>query len=299
MNHYKADLESKLVGMIGKPLDHSVSPRVHNALYQYYGINAVYFPFELEESQLPDFIKAAKTLKMSGFGVTMPFKNKILKYIDEAEEAAKIFNCVNQVQIRPDGSTHGIATDGLGMCKAIESAGFEIAGKNVMVLGAGAISGVIGYELAKRGARKIVFFNRTLEKARMMAEKVYETTGVEADYKPLEKNALDPVASESQLVVQCTSLGMHGMNEDFKYLGFIDLMPEGSLVADAIYNPESTSILTKAKQRGLKTVNGIQMLVWQLPRNLEHNVGFQGMKEDGVKFAEECMRALIEEKTHG
>ena len=296
MNHFKSDLNSKLVGLIGNPLDHSVSPKLHNALYQYYGINAVYLPFVLEEEQLPDFLHAAKTLKMSGFGVTMPFKDKILRYIDDAEESAKMFNCVNQVQIRPDGSTHGIATDGLGMCQAIEHTGFRISGKNAMVLGAGAISGVIGYELAQRGAQRVVFFNRTLEKAREIAKKVCQTTGVTTDYKPLERSELDAVAPESQLVVQCTSLGMYGMNQDFDYLGFIDLLPEGSLVADAIYNPECTSILAKARQRGLTTVDGVQMLVWQLLRNLEHNVSFRGVEEEGLKYADECMRSFIRSK---
>lgn len=296
MMHFKSDLNSKLVGLIGNPLDHSVSPKLHNALYQFYGINAVYLPFVLEEEQLPDFLHAAKTLKMSGFGVTMPFKDKILRYIDDAEEPAKMFNCVNQVQIRPDGATYGIATDGLGMCQAIENAGFRISGKNAMVLGAGAISGVIGYELAKRGAKRVVFFNRTLEKAREIAKKVHQTTGVATDYKPLVRSDLDAIAPESHLVVQCTSLGMYGMNQDFEYLGFIDLLPDGSLVADAIYNPETTAILAKAIQRGLMTINGIQMLVWQLPRNLEHNVNFRGMEEQGLKYAEECMRSYLRPK---
>ncbi len=295
MEHFKADVNSKLVAFIGNPLDHSVAAKAHNALYSYYGINAVYFPFTLEENELSDFIAAAKLLHIPGFGITMPFKNKILKYIDDAEEAAKAFNCVNQVTIGKDGSTYGYSTDGFGMCQAIENTGFKIQGKEVMVLGAGAIGSIIGYELGRRGATKIIFFNRTVEKAESIARKIHELTGSVTECRSFIPEEFSKAAATAGLVVQCTSLGMFGTTKNYQSLDFIDLLVADSLVADAVYNPWRTSILAKAEKRGLTVINGIPMLIEQLTKNLEYNIGFNGMDRKGLEFAEKCMCDALEE----
>ena len=298
MKGYKADRNSKLVGLIGNPLDHTLSPKIHNFLYEHYDINAVYYPLELDEENLAEFISAAKVLRMSGFGVTMPFKGLILPYIDDAEEAARVFNCVNQVEIRPDGTTYGYSSDGYGLCQAVSDYGFDIRGKSALIIGAGAISGIIGYDLAQRGAEKAVILNRNREKATFVAETLAENTGLITESGPLEDKLLDLYAESSDLVIQCTSLGMVGCNDDFKYLGFLDRLPDHAFVADAIYNPGRTSFLTYAENRGLPVVNGVPMFIRQLKKNLIYNVGFTGVEDEGLHQAQQLMESELAKAVH-
>lgn len=298
MRGYQADRNSKLVGLIGYPLDHTLSPKIHNFLYQYYDINAVYYPFELAEGKLAEFISAAKVLGMSGFGVTMPYKGRVLPYIDGAEEAARVFNCVNQVEIRPDGTTYGYSSDGYGLCQAVSDCGFEIAGKSVLMIGAGAISGIIGYDLAQRGAKKAVILNRTRERADFVAKTLAENTGLTTESGTLENRLLDLYAESTDLVIQCTSLGMVGCGEDFKYLGFLDRLPAHAFAADAIYNPRRTSFLAYAEKRGLSVVNGVPMFIRQLMKNLVYNVGFTGVEDQGLRQAQQLMEAELAKSVH-
>ncbi|MHB1316001.1 MAG: shikimate dehydrogenase family protein [Christensenellales bacterium] len=283
------NLQTEVHYQIGKPLSHSVVAKVHNALNRDLGINALFIPLELDETDLPLFMKSLKVYNVKGLGATMPFKTKIGAYLDKLEKTAGIFHCVNNVSFDENGVTTGYAVDGIGMCRALEVQGIGINGKNVLLLGAGGVSGVVAAELSNRGAKKIFITNRTLTKAQAIADKINDNYTAECKAIEFTPGALDIAAEQSTLVMQCTSLGMHGVTENFTYLGFLDKLPRGAAVADAIYNPDPTKILDKARSMGIETINGMPMLACQLAETYKLVYHFD-MPADGWKLALQYMR---------
>lgn len=144
--------DTRLLGLLGYPLGHSVVPRIYNELYQLAGRNAVLLPMELEDrsGNLDRFFDAVKTLHILGFIVTMPYKTRMLPYLDEAPEECRALNCVNAVRYA-GGKFSGAVFDGYGMCQAIEETGCALAGREALILGAGGICGPVVSEMAHRG----------------------------------------------------------------------------------------------------------------------------------------------------
>ena len=143
----KYNTQTRLLGMLGYPLGHSVTSIVHNALYQWGGINAIFIPMEIEDKpgNLDRFFDAVDILHILGFSVTMPYKTKLNDYIDECPEECSVFGCINNVKIEEDGRRIGVSYDGFGMGEALEEAGYVIRDKEVLILGAGGISGITAY----------------------------------------------------------------------------------------------------------------------------------------------------------
>lgn len=261
--------------MLGYPLGHSVTSIVHNAMYQWGNINAIFIPMEVEDKpgNLDKFFDAVDTFHVLGFSVTMPYKTRLIPYIDECPEVCRVFGCINNVKIGEDGRKIGVSYDGYGMAQALEEAGHTICGKEVLILGAGGISGITAYEFVKRGASKVTILNRTVEKAEKVAQQLHDFTGAETSAGPLTRDALDRVATNAQIVAQCTSLGLNGHAADFEYLGFIDKLPKDAVIEDAIFNPLQTSILKAGAAAGITTMNGISMLANQMSVIIEFYFG--------------------------
>lgn len=261
----KYNVDTRLLGLLGYPLDHSITSVVHNAMYQFGDINAVFIPLEIKDTpgNLDRFFEAVKTLNILGFSVTMPYKTRMLPYMDEVTEECRLFNCVNNVKY-VNGKFYGDGFDGYGMCQAIEDTGVKLAGREALILGAGGISGVVANEMAKRGVEQFTILNRTVARAEHLAQILSDHTGKPVRVGPLTKEELDRAASSATVVAQCTSLGMYGTNTQFEYLDFVDRLEPSTIVADALYNPLQTAILKKATDRGLQSVNGIGMLSNQM-----------------------------------
>ena len=260
----KYDQNTKIYYQIGNPLGHSMTGKIYNALIKEYDLNAVFLLLELTEEEFPAFMKNLKAYHVAGIGITMPYKTKIGAYLDKLEKNSEIFGCVNNVSIDDDGKTHGWAQDGVGMCTALEDVGGKIAGNKILVLGAGGVSGVVAAELANRGASEIIIANRTASKAADIAQRIEKHYNTPARAISFTPDDLDKVAAQCSAVMQCTSLGMHGMKDDYEYLGFLDKLPKDGAVADVIYNPDPTNFLAKARQIGLKNANGMPMLANQM-----------------------------------
>lgn len=232
-----------------------------------YGIDGTWFVWNVPGDKLGDFITAAKVLKMPGFGVTMPHKSAIVPYLDHVEDTAKACEAVNLVIIR-DGETYGYMTDGTGYCAAWDEKGVDLTGRHVTFLGAGAIVPIIAYELSERGVKDFTILNRSPERANKTADIIRRTTGKDVEVLAMTNESLDEAASRTDLLIQCTPLGMvTGTDEDrdWEYLGFVDRLPEGCLVSDVLLETEDTGFLAKAKEKGFMTSNGIDMEVNQMP----------------------------------
>lgn len=271
----KYDTKTRLLGMLGYPLGHSVTSIVHNAMYQWGDINAVFIPMEVEDKpgNLERFFDAVDIFHVLGFSVTMPYKTRLIPFIDECPEECRVFRCINNVKITEDGRRIGVSYDGYGMGQALEEAGHSIKDKEVLILGAGGISGITAYEFVKRGASKVTILNRTAEKAEKVAQQLHDFTGIETVAGPLTKDELDHAAKNAQIVAQCTSLGLNGHDADFEYLGFVDKLPKNAVIEDAIFNPLQTSILRAGAEAGIATMNGISMLANQMSAIIEFYFG--------------------------
>ncbi len=259
----KYDVDTQLLFQIGDPLDHACACTIHNRMYELANLNAVNLNVVVKKGELPEFIQSCKQLGVKGFDITMPHKSDIIPLCDEVEPFSREFNCVNHVKIR-DGKLIGVGLDGLGMVMAIEDAGFPIQGARVLMLGAGAVSGPIAAELCQRGAASVTILNRTVSKAEEIVHSLKKYfPNLQAKAEAMTPETMRACAPESDLVVQCTSLGMSGHQGDYEDLSFVDLLPKNACVADVIFNPERTSILAKAEARGLRVLNGMGMLVNQ------------------------------------
>lgn len=285
------DRDTKLLGLLGYPLGHSITPAIHNQLYRFAGINAVMLPMELENTpgKLERFLDAVQTLRIRGFIVTMPYKSQLLPYMNEASEQSRVFNCVNAVKY-VDGKFYGAAFDGYGMCETIEETGCCLAGREALVIGAGGISGVVAGEMARRGVTAFTILNRTPEKAENLARILREYTGKPVHAGPLTEAELERAARRAGVVAQCTSAGMHGTGTAFPYVDFVSRLDRSAIVAEALYNPPQTAFLKAAARCGLQTVNGTGMLSNQVNKLIDFFFGIRL----GAEGKEEAIRAITQ-----
>lgn len=241
----------------------------YHEIFDRYGIEGAYFIFDVEPNQIGDFIKGAQAMKMAGVGVTMPHKSTAVPYIDHLSETAKACNAVNLVVFR-DGESYGYMTDGTGYCGEWDARGVSLEGRNVTIIGAGAIVPTICYELAKRNVAGFRILNQTRERGEKTAQKVREVTGKDVEFLELTDENLTAAAPETQLLINCTPRGMnadHG--PQWEKLDFMDKLPEGCLVSDCVPIRNKTPFLRKAQENGFQTTNGIDMEVHQMPETFK------------------------------
>ena len=285
----KYNLDTTLVCQIGDPLDHSCAAFVHNAMYDIANLNAVCLTVEVKKGGLPKFIEAARTLNMNGFDITMPHKTDIIQYLDVCEESSRAFKCVNHVKF-VDGKLHGVGLDGVGMGLAIEHAGVKIKDSVVLILGAGAVAGPIAAALCERGTKKVIVANRTAEKAKYIADTLKKLYNVETECGPLTADYLEKAAGGANIVVQCTSLGMKGHDAQFESLEFLKALPKDAAVADVLY--PTTKLLETAESLGLKTINGMGMMLYQQFAMMEFRFGVK-LPDYALDAAHEALELAI------
>lgn len=248
-----------VVGIIGRPVAHSLSPLMHNRAFRHLGLNWVYVPFEVREDDLARAVEGLRALSVRGFNVTVPHKTAVLPHLDELTPAAAAAGAVNTV-IHRAGRLVGDNTDGSGFVRSLaEEAGFDPRGKQVVVLGAGGAARAVAVALAAAGCARVAVANRTSQKAHELAALV-ERHGAEAAALPLERPALKQALCDAHLLVQTTSLGMAG-SEGLPVDA--DLLRPPLLVADIVYRPLWTPLLQAALARGCAVLPGWGMLLYQ------------------------------------
>jgi shikimate dehydrogenase len=237
--------------VIGYPIAHSLSPVIHNTLYEIYGIDCSYTVREVKPGELKKFIEEIPQMNLRGFNITMPYKKEIIPYLSEDPQAKS----VNTVAVR-EGMLIGTSTDEAGFAMSLKEAGFSYKNKRVVFIGAGAVTGTLAADAADKGAKKITLLNRTLAHAQEIARK----TGAKVDVFDSSKSYR--CIEECDLLVNTTPLGMEGYSafESFAFIG--NLRPK-TLVCDLIYHPFATELLMEASRRGNPTLGGISMLIWQ------------------------------------
>lgn len=282
--------ETKLFGVVGCPVAHSMSPAVHNASFSAADIDAVYLPLRVEpgEENFVRFIKAAAArpwLGLEGLSVTIPHKHNAIAHVgsDNCDELARKIGAINTVTISRDGKLRGCNTDYAGaidaLCNTMKIVREQLAGRAVAVIGAGGAARALVAALSYYGA-KVTIYNRTVSRAEQLAEEFdCQSAGLEEICK-----------LDAEIVVNCTSIGMH---PDAESSSLESIPPSVKVVFDTVYNPLETRLLKLATQAGCLCVSGLDMFVNQAaaqfelwtgepaPKNVMKNVTLERLKCSG------------------
>jgi shikimate dehydrogenase len=251
--------KTKICGLIGDPVEHSMSPPMHNAAFRESGLDFVYLPFLVKPEQLVEAVAGLRALNARGFNVTVPHKVAVLPLLDSVDPLAEKIGAVNTV-VNTGGSLCGFNTDAGGFYRVLEEHGINPEGKKVAVLGAGGAGRAISYILVEKGALLTVINRREhLARAQTIADMVNKAFG-----KPVKVVALDKLAEgllDIDILVNTTSVGMWPHSGDT--LVPAALLKNIPVVFDIVYNPIKTRMLKDAVKAGVKTIGGVDMLVWQ------------------------------------
>ena len=237
------------LAIIGDPVSHSHSPKIHNFISKRLGLDYRYEILETPPGKLEDNIKLLKS-EYAGFNVTSPYKIEVMSYLDEISPQAQRYGAVNTV-VRKDGKLYGYNTDADGFFMSIPNR--NVSDKNVLILGAGGAAHPVAMNLAERGAASVTILNRTVNKAEEIRDNL-KKYGLKLEIEQKRENY--------DLIINCTTLGM-GKNKDMLPPIDMSVIDKNTLVGDMIYNPEKTLFLQEAEKRGATIFNGLGMLVYQ------------------------------------
>lgn len=253
--------KTRLCGLIGDPVEHSMSPAMHNAALRKLGIDYLYIPFRVKKEELGKAIEGMRALNIKGLNVTIPHKVAVLQYLDRLDSLAEKIGAVNTI-VNDDGVLRGFNTDASGFLKALLARGIEPEGKKVVIMGAGGASRAISFILADKGAH-LVILNRLLELdwAEELASRISQIFTKEVEALELNRGNMARVLEKAEILVNATSVGMSPNIDETPVDS--DLLRPGLVVFDAVYNPMKTRLLREAEAAGANTVSGLNMLVWQ------------------------------------
>lgn len=242
---------TKLYGIIGNPVKHSFSPGMQSLAFQHLGINAVYLPFRILEEQLPRLLDAFDLTGVKGFNITIPYKEKIIPFLDLLSDEAAVLQSVNTV-VRTDEGWKGYSTDGRGLVRSLEAAKVAVEGKKITIVGAGGAARAIALSLLKAGVSGLMICNRTRSRAQKLADLLNShSSGISV--------ATAESVQPGDILINATSVGME--TNDSPVPG--DLLTECGMVVDIIYNPAQTTLLQQAAELSIPSMNGIDMLLYQ------------------------------------
>jgi len=249
---------TKVCAVIGDPIDHSLSPVMHNAAFEYSKLDFVFLAFKVAPDQLENAIRGIRALRVRGLNVTMPHKNSVTEFLDEADGAVKFLRAANTV-LNQGGRLRGFNTDGIGALRALKNNGVDISGKKVLLLGAGGAAKAIALSLAKE-VDELCILNRDAVKARELAS-LLEPWGKKILGSELLPRRIYEEMQDSAVLINATSVGMAPYPSDS--LVESDWLKPELCVMDIVYNPVDTKLIRDAKIAGAKTINGTEMLLYQ------------------------------------
>jgi len=253
--------KTRVCALLGDPVEHTVSPAMHNAAFAATGLDFIYVPFRVYPEGLAAAVAGLRALNARGFNVTIPHKVSVIPLLDSLDSLAEKIGAVNTV-VNEGGQLLGFNTDAAGFLRAALEAGIESEGRRVVVLGAGGASRAISYILADRGA-ELTIVNRLqeLDWAEDIARLIEDELGRPVRVLELRDELLAEALAEADLLVNATSVGMSPAGD--KSLVAAVLLRKDMTVIDIVYNPIETRLLREAGAAGARTVGGIDMLAWQ------------------------------------
>jgi len=269
------DGNTRLVGIIGSTLEHTLSPIIHNAAFDYLGLNWCYIPLPVQEGHLQKAIEGIKALNFTGVNVTMPFKTEVISILDEVAMFAESVGAVNTIFI-DKGKLIGYNTDGRGFYTALmRDLGYEVKGRKVLVLGAGGASRSVTVSLALAGCQSIVIVNRSPERSRQLADIILKSApDIKVTWLSPEDN-YDIVVAESDVIINATPLTT--FNGTLRVP--VSLLNKNQLVCDLNYSLYQPPLLQEAEARGAQVMDGKGMLLYQAAAAFEIWTGLEAPVE--------------------
>jgi len=277
--------QTKVYALIGNPVSHSMSPAIHNAAFVALNLDCIYVAFQVED--VKNALAGMRALdNFRGMSVTIPHKIEVMQYVDEIADVDRHIGSINTV-VKEDGKLIGFGTDGPGALKAIGDAGVELAGKNVLMLGAGGAARAIAFTLAQKGdIGKLVLLDINEEFLARLTGDLQSGTDAVIASGTLNPAAVEEHMASSDLIINCTPVGMHP-NEDSTLVPDYLFKP-GQVVFDVVYNPLETKLLRQAKAKGLRVIPGVEMFINQAILQFERFAN--------ADAPEELMRSVVMEQ---
>ncbi len=305
---------TRLAGLLGHPVGHSVSPYLQNALAEKYGINMAYLGFDIAEGQLENAVKGGLAMNAIGFNVTVPYKKEVMKLLAGVDPVAEKIGAVNTLKLEPDGY-HGYNTDMPGFGRALDYAGISVKDRNVVMIGAGGAANAVLCALLEKGAGNILIVNRSLDKADALAgrfrdsypdSRIYTAALLNNENRAADDDSgnfneylaesglnkepdyleiMAGISDDKWIAIQCTSVGM-SPNVDVAPINDDRFYERLESAYDIIFNPEETLFLKKAREHNVKTSNGLGMLMFQGIRSFEI--------WNGLKVSDDIAEELLE-----
>ena len=286
MKWWEPSGKTKVCGIIGDPIEHTMSPVMHNAAFKNKGVDYVYLPFRVKKEELGKAIEGMRALNIRGLNITIPHKVAVIPFLDELDPLADKIGAVNTI-VNDDGVLKGYNTDATGFLQALREKEIEPKGKSVVILGAGGASRAISFILVERGS-SLVILNRTWDKAKICADRITKIFQRETTALKLNRENLAAALSQADILVNATSVGMSpDINETPVTSNLLKL---GLVVFDIVYNPIKTRLQREAEATGATVISGLDMLVWQGALAFEKWTGLKApvelMKQEAIKLLE-------------
>lgn len=285
--------KTNIVGVIGWPVSHSVSPVMHNAAFAALGLDWCYVPLPVPldpPDRIGEAVRGLRALGLRGANVTVPHKQAVMPHLDRLSPAAKAIGAVNTIVVEADGALLGDNTDAPGFVADLRDHAIDPAGKRVLVLGAGGSARAVVYGLAAAGCRAVAIANRTVDRAGQLAADMgahFPAIPVSAHALPA---AIDALVAEVDLIVNTTSLGMTPNVETTPWDEGVPFH-SSQVVYDLVYNPPQTRLLRKAADDGATAIGGLGMLIWQGAIAFERWTGHQPTVDKMRQAALDDLRA--------
>ncbi len=251
--------KTRACGVIGDPINHSLSPIIQNAAFEALDLNFVFLAYKVKTSGLEDAVNGVRALNIRGLNVTMPHKTRIIDFLDRIDLSAQIIKSVNTV-LNKENLLFGFNTDGVGALRALKENGVEPKGRKVLLLGAGGAARAIAYTLAKE-ADELVVLNRTVKSSHNLAKLLEKTVGKKVASGSLSISDIQRNLQDSDILINATSVGMKPKPQESPVP--IKLLRRDLSVMDIVYNPIETRLIKDAKSIGAVVIGGIEMLIYQ------------------------------------
>lgn len=258
--------KTRLLGLIGTPVEHSKSPAMYNYCFKKFGLDWAYLAFDVPREKVGEAIQAIRTLNLRGANVTMPCKNAVIPYLDELSPAAQAIQAVNTI-VNENGRLIGHNTDGCGYTQNLRRSGTDVCGKKIVLLGGGGAASAIAIQAALEGAKEIAVFNLKdafWPQVEQRLEAIDQAvSGCRISLRDLEdKGALKVAIDRCDILSNATRVGMAPYEDQSNITDLSWLRPD-LVVTDVVYAPPATKMLREAQAAGCKTCDGLGMLLCQ------------------------------------
>ena len=261
MNQWEIDGKTRLYGLLGNPVSHSLSPFIHNEGFRRLSINARYMAFLVEEKELESTLSALRKMGVGGLNLTMPLKEAALPFCDSLSKEARLSSSINTLVFSENGEMIGCSTDGIGFFRALESENGAVKDKKLCLMGLGGAGKAILSRAVYTELSEIRLLQRasSIEKNRSFIEKIEKETGKKILLGSYEAD-FSEFLEQSDILVNASNVGMR---EEASLIPEVKLLHKGLFVADCIYHPFETKLLSQAREAGLRYMNGLPMLFYQ------------------------------------